>query len=74
LVLTDVEVEGSDLPVKILVLLTTDHTTSSPALDVVQDGHMATGTTSGTKRTDTLDTDVIVEDAGEDVGHNDEEG
>jgi len=34
---------------------------------------MVATTTSGTESTDTLDMGVIVEDAGEDVGHGDEE-
>jgi len=33
---------------------------------------MMARTTSGTKRTDTLNTGVVVKDAGEDIGHGDE--
>jgi len=66
LVLTDVEVEGSDLPMN-------SHMTSSPTLVVIEHGTMAVTSMSRTKRTDALSTSVVVEDRGEHVGHDDEE-
>jgi len=41
----------------------------SPTLGIVEDGLMTTGTMSSKKRTDTLNTGIIVKDAGEDIGH-----
>jgi len=68
---TDVEVEGSDLLVDLLVLLAKGCTMGSPTLSMIENGRMAAQTTGGMKRTDTLSMGVVVEDAGEDVGHDD---
>ena len=64
MVSTDVEVEGSYLP-------TLGHTTSSTTLVVIKKRPMTASPTSKTKRTDALDTSVVVEDTGEDGGHDD---
>jgi len=66
LVTTDVKVEGS-------YLLTGRRSTSSSALNMVKHGVMTATTTSHTKGTGTFSTSLIVEDAGEDGGHGDDE-
>jgi len=65
-VTTNVEVKGSYLPTGLC-------TTSSSALNIVKHGTMMATTSSGTNRTDTLSTSLIVEDAGKGVGHDDDE-
>jgi len=61
----DVEVKGSYLPAD-------RRSTSSTSLNMVKHGTMTATTSSGTNGTGTLSTSLIVEDAGEGGGHEDE--
>ena len=65
MVLTDVKVEGSDLPV--------GGTTSSSSLVLVQHGTVTTHPTSNTKRANALSTFLVIEDRREVGGHDDDE-
>jgi len=69
---TNVEVEGSDLPIVETILLSTRGTMSSPPLVVLQEGTMTIRAMSGSKRTNTLSMSGVVEDAGESSGHVDD--
>jgi len=66
LVSTGIEVEGSHLP-------TDRRSTSSSALNMVKQGTMTATTTSGTNGTGTFSMSLIGEDAGEGVGHGNDE-
>jgi len=65
LVLTDVKVEGSDLPVS-------RSTMSGPTLVIIQKGTMATSPMSSTNGMHALSTCLVVEDRREVGGHDDE--
>ena len=64
MVSANVEIEGS-------YLLSDRRSTSSASLNMVKQGTMTATTTSGTNRTGTLSTSLIVEDRGEGGGHAD---
>ena len=65
LILTNVKVEGSYLPTSL-------HMMSGTTLVILKEGLMTTSPTSSTNRTDALSTSVVVKDAGEGGGHDDE--